>query len=519
MLGFPAALCSGGGVCCAAKEIWEWCVSERANALSDEAGGQDLRGSGLLRFVDINQNYPKARAPEDRRGDFREIYDAWVADIAQGQASRCSQCGIPFCQSGCPLENNIPDWLMLAGTGRLEEAYRASAATSSMPEICGRICPQDRLCEGACVVEKSGHGAITIGSVEKFITDTAWSEGWVEPIKPAVPRMASVGIIGSGPAGLTAAEKLCEAGFGVTVYERSDRAGGLLMYGIPGFKLEKHIVQRRLDRLAAGGVEFRLNCEVGTDIEFGALRAQHSAVLIATGVYAARQLTCPGGGGAVVPALDYLTRANRDDLGDDAAIDAKLNAAGRRVVVIGGGDTAMDCVRTAIRQGASSVTCLYRRDRANMPGSAREVKNAEEEGVVFEWLAAPLAVIDHSDGSLSVRAQRMRLGATDASGRRRPEPVDGETFDAGADLVISALGFEPEDLPGLFKDDALGVDRWRCVEGDEDTRMTSLDGVFVAGDIYRGASLVVWAIKDGLDAARSIETYLENRQQVLGAAE
>lgn len=473
----------------------------------------------MLRFVDINQSYPKARAPEDRREDFREIYERWVADIAESQASRCSQCGIPFCQSGCPLHNNIPDWLMLAGNDRLEDAYEQSAATSSMPEICGRICPQDRLCEGACVVEKSGHGAITIGAVEKFITDTAWEEGWVKPLKPAPPRGASIGIIGSGPAGLTAAEQLRQAGYAVTVYERSDRPGGLLMYGIPGFKLEKHVVQRRLDRLEAGGVEFRLNCEVGRDVSFQALRQTHQAVLIATGVYAARQLSCPGGGGEVVQALDYLVRSNRDDLGDAPAADNALSAKGRRVVVIGGGDTAMDCVRTAVRQGATQVTCLYRRDRANMPGSAREVKNAEEEGVVFEWLASPLAVIDHSDDSLSVRVQRMRLGAPDASGRRRPEAVDGETFDVGADLVISALGFEPENLQEAFGEDELSLHRWGTVEADRATRMASLDGVFVAGDMYRGASLVVWAIKDGLDAAASIETYLENRQNVLGAAE
>lgn len=473
----------------------------------------------MLRFVDINQNYPTARAPEDRREDFREIYDQWVADIAESQASRCSQCGIPFCQSGCPLQNNIPDWLMLAGQDRLRDAYDQSAATSSMPEICGRICPQDRLCEGACVVEKSGHGAITIGAVEKFITETAWEEGWVEPLKPAPPRGASVGIIGSGPAGLTAAEKLCEAGYAVTIYERADRAGGLLMYGIPGFKLEKHIVQRRLDRLEQGGIEFRLNCEIGSDISFQALRDKHQAVLIATGVYQARQLTCPGGGGEVLPALDFLTRSNRDDLGDSPASDGHLSAKGRRVVVIGGGDTAMDCVRTAVRQGAISVTCLYRRDRANMPGSAREVKNAEEEGVVFEWLSSPLAIIDHSDASLSVRVQRMRLGAPDSSGRQRPEAVEGETFDVGADLVISALGFEPENLQEAFDAPDLSLHRWGTIEADRATRMTSLDGVFVAGDMYRGASLVVWAIKDGLDAAASIETYLDNRQTVLGAAE
>ena len=473
----------------------------------------------MLRFVDIDQAYPGKRPEAERRNDFLEIYQPVdVLEIA-AQASRCSQCGVPFCQSGCPLQNNIPDWLMLAGTGRLREAYEVSAATSTMPEICGRICPQDRLCEGSCVVEKSGHGAVTIGSVEQYITDTAWDEGWVPPIRPGAPRGQSVGVIGSGPAGLAAAERLREAGCEVTVYERADRAGGLLMYGIPGFKLDKSVVQRRLDRLAAGGVQFRLNFEVGRDASLDVLRAQHDAVLIATGVYAARKLVCPGAGEDVIQALDYLIRSNRDGLGDPPAADARLSAEGRDVIVIGGGDTAMDCVRTAIRQKARSVTCLYRRDRANMPGSAREVRHAEEEGVVFEWLSAPLAILTQGDDVTGVRVQRMRLGDPDPSGRRLPEAEPGKTVDLPADMVISALGFQPEDLRQGFEAPELNLTEWGTVESDPDSSMTSLNGVFVAGDIQRGASLVVWAIRDGLDAARSIESYLDNRLCVLGAAE
>jgi len=473
----------------------------------------------LLRFVDIDQAYPEKRSEAERRQDFREIYRPFDPAKAKDQAARCSQCGIPFCQSGCPLHNNIPDWLMLAGEGRLEEAYELSSATSTMPEICGRICPQDRLCEGSCVVEKSGHGAVTIGAVEQYITDTAWQEGWVKPIRAGAPRGASIGIVGSGPAGLAAAEKLRESGYDVTVYERSDRAGGLLMYGIPGFKLDKHVVQRRLDRLTEAGVDIRTGFEVGRDATLTDLRDKHHAVLLATGVYAARQLTCPGAGDGVVPALDYLTRSNRNDLGDAPDTDDRLSAKGKRVVVIGGGDTAMDCVRTAVRQGATSVTCLYRRDRENMPGSAREVKHAEEEGVVFEWLSSPLAVLTKGDAISAVRVQGMRLGAPDASGRRAPEPEPGKTYDLGADMVISALGFSPEDIPAQFEAPDLETHRDGRIDGDLATKMTSLDGVFVAGDLHRGASLVVWAIRDGMDAARSIESYLVNRLQVLGAAE
>ena len=463
--------------------------------------------SALLRFVDRDQDYPARRDAAARGRDFREIAEKFAPVAAEEQAGRCSQCGVPYCAVHCPLHNHIPDWLRLTAEGRLREAYELSNATSSMPEICGRICPQDRLCEGNCVIEFSGHGAVTIGSVEKYITDTAWAEGWVEPLVPGPATGRSVGVIGAGPAGLTAAELLRAAGHEVHVYDRHDRAGGLLTYGIPGFKLEKPVVTRRIDRLRAGGIVFHEGFEVGRDDSLAGLRRRHDAILIATGVYRARPLGLTDD--AAVPALDYLIASNRKSFGDavPAFDDGGLNAEGKRVVVIGGGDTAMDCVRTAVRQGATSVTCLYRRDRANMPGSQREVQNAEEEGVRFEWLSAPAAIESKGEWS-AVTTTRMRLGAADASGRRAPEPEPDSAFVLDADLVIAALGFDAEDLPRLFDEPGLGVSRWGTVLTDAATGMTNLNGVFAAGDIVRGASLVVWAIRDGRDVAAGIDAWV-----------
>ncbi|MEM8553411.1 MAG: NAD(P)-dependent oxidoreductase [Pseudomonadota bacterium] len=459
----------------------------------------------MLQFVSVPRDMPTKRAPNDRKTNFDEIYAEYAAAKAEEQAGRCSQCGVPYCQSHCPLHNNIPDWLRLTANGRLKEAYEVSQATNTFPEICGRICPQDRLCEGNCVIEQSGHGTVTIGSVEKYITDTAWEEGWVEDIKPYQERPESVGIIGAGPGGLAAADVLRRQGVQVTVYDRYDRAGGLMVYGIPGFKLEKHIVERRNKLLADGGVTFKLNCTVGKDISFDDIRKEHDAVLIATGVYKSRDLPAPGvGAQGVVRAIDYLTASNKTGLGDSVPEfeSGELNADGKRVVVIGGGDTAMDCVRTAVRQGATSVKCLYRRDRANMPGSQRETQNAEEEGVEFVWLSAPKGFTgDPVDG---VMVQKMRLGAPDATGRQVPEIIEGADYVEGADLVIKALGFEPEDLPGLWGQPDLEVTRWGTIKADFRTHETSMKGVYAAGDIVRGASLVVWAIRDGREAAEAM---------------
>jgi glutamate synthase (NADPH/NADH) small chain len=474
----------------------------------------------MLQFVHLPQQTPEKRSVVVRRADFDEIYTRFAADDAAAQSSRCSQCGVPFCQVHCPLSNNIPDWLKLTAEGRLEEAYEMAASTNNFPEICGRICPQDRLCEGNCVIEK-GFDAVTIGAVERFITDTAFDRGWIKPIRPAAERPESIGIIGAGPGGLAAAEELRRQGYEVHVYDRYDRVGGLMIYGIPGFKLEKDIVLRRWKLIEESGVVFHLNTEIGRDISFAELRARHAAVLVATGVYKQRDIGGPGAGlPGIVAALDYLTASNRAGLGDRVPEfeSGALNADGRQVVVIGGGDTAMDCVRTAVRQGAKSVTCLYRRDRTNMPGSMREVKNAEEEGVEFMWLSAPEAFL--GDGTVNgVRAVRMHLGLPDASGRQSVEPIEGSHFTVPGDLVIKALGFDPEDLPRAFGQSELNVSRWGTLKTNRRSFMTSLPGVFAAGDIVRGASLVVWAIRDGRDAAAQMHAYIQQNAALAAAAE
>jgi glutamate synthase (NADPH/NADH) small chain len=465
----------------------------------------------MLKFVDLKQETPEKRSTPKRKGDFKEIYNEFITDKAKEQSSRCSQCGVPFCQIHCPLGNNIPDWLKLTAEGRLKEAYEISQSTNNMPEVCGRICPQDRLCEGNCVIEQSGHGTVTIGSIEKYITDTAWEKGWVKPFKVKRELKQSVGIIGAGPAGMACAEELRKSGYQVTIYDRYDRPGGLLIYGIPNFKLEKFVVERRTKLLKENGIKFVQKFDVGKDKTLYELKEKHDAILIATGVYKAREIDIAGCNlQNIFPAMDFLTASNKKGLGDKVELfdDGTLNAEGKNVVVIGGGDTAMDCVRTSIRQKAKSVKCLYRRDRKNMPGSAREVGNAIEEGVEFIWLTSPKSFIGDKKIT-AVEVNKMKLGEPDSSGRSKPEIEVGSEYKIQADLVIKSLGFDPENIPKLFNAEELAISQWGTIKIDLKSMQTSLEGVFAAGDIVRGASLVVWAIRDGRDAAEQIKKYLQ----------
>ncbi len=463
----------------------------------------------MLEFHKKKSKNPSKTEPEKRIKDFQEIYSQFDKNDSVEQSSRCSQCGIPYCQIHCPLNNNIPDWLRYIAEGRLEEAYQVSASTNAFPEVCGRVCPQDRLCEGNCVVEQAGFGAITIGNLEKYLTEIAWEKGWVKNLSSQNQHKQRVAIIGSGPAGMAASAYLTQNGYQVDVFEKNDRAGGLMIYGIPNFKLDKKIVERRTEWLTESGVTFNLKTEVGKNISFQDLEKDYDAILIATGVYKARQLEIDTSSiNNSIPALDFLIESNRTGLGDSPSKNKYLTAKDKHVVVIGGGDTAMDCVRTAIRQQAKEVTCLYRRNKENMPGSAREVLNAEQEGIKFNWLSVPSKIISDSSTATSMTYKVATLGEVDESGRRKPIDT-GVEKQIKSDLIIQALGFEPEDLNHNFKTN-IELTSWKTVKVDFKKFQTSNPKIFAAGDIVRGASLVVWAIHDGREVAKSIHNFLQN---------
>ncbi|MBK8070013.1 MAG: FAD-dependent oxidoreductase [Rhodanobacteraceae bacterium] len=464
-----------------------------------------------LKFLKVQRQMPAELPVAVRVLGYSEIYGQFAPEQATDQAGRCLDCGNPYCEWKCPVHNYIPNWLKLIEEGRIVEAAELSHETNPLPEICGRVCPQDRLCEGACTLN-DGFGAVTIGAIEKFITDEAIRLGW-KPNLSAVRRTGKrVAIVGAGPAGLAAADGLVRRGIDVVVYDRQREIGGLLTFGIPPFKLEKIVVERRRQLLEGMGVQFRLGVEIGRDIAFDQLLAEHDAVFLGMGTYRAVDGGLPGLDlGGVHPALRYLvSNVNRVMQWQDA--EPAIHLSGQRVVVLGGGDTGMDCVRTAIRQGATEVSCVYRRDEANMPGSRREVKNAKDEGVHFLFNRQPLEIIG-VDGQVSgVRVVETRLGAPDAKGRRRPENVPGSEVVIPADAVIVAFGFQP-DPPAWMAQNGIRLHADGRVDVRDETAVplpfqTSSPKVFAGGDMVRGADLVVTAVYEGREAAKSIAGFL-----------
>jgi glutamate synthase (NADPH) small chain len=452
----------------------------------------------------IGRSAPPKRDASERVTDFREIYGNYDEATAREQASRCIQCPQPLCMQGCPLANRIPEWLALTAQGQFLEAAAVSRSTSNMPEICSRVCPQEKLCEGACILNTKTE-PVSIGAVERFINEYAFHHGAVE-IERLPPNGRRVAVIGSGPGGLACADELAQLGYEVTVFESQLIPGGLLVNGIPAFKLEKHVVARRIDLLAKNGVEFRLGVHVGRDISLTTIRRDYDAIFLGIGAEEPKLADVPGANLAgVVPSLPFLIQKNVDS----ALVDLPpIEVAGKRVVVLGGGDTAMDGLRTSLRSGASAAVCLYRRDLANMPGSRKEYYNALEEGAQFEFLTNPTRLVDDGHGHVAaVECVRMELGAADASGRRKPRPVPGSEFTVAADLALVAYGFDPLPFPPGTDFAALETNDWGGLVVDKN-EMTSVAGIFAGGDSVRGPSLVVHAVRDARKAAQGIHLYL-----------
>jgi glutamate synthase (NADPH/NADH) small chain len=468
-------------------------------ALKLRPRSQDRRRS-KFDWAEIARVNPSKRGAAERSQDFCEITKLYDERTVREQACRCLYCPEPLCVEGCPLHNRIPEWLALAAEGNFLEAAAVSRSTSNMPEICSRVCPQEKLCEGACILNARSE-PVAIGAVEKFINEFAFAHDAVTAA-PAEPNGYSVGVVGSGPAGLACADELAKLGYAVTIFEAQSSAGGLLVNGIPGFKLEKPVVTRRIEFLKRRRVRFELRKKVGRDISFAELREKFDALFLGVGAQKAKFAEIPGenlpGAHAAIP---FLIQYNAPGTFEGERIDVR----GKRVAVLGGGDTAMDCLRTSIRAGAARVTCIYRRDLANMPGSRKEYYNAIEEGAVFEFLTNPVS-IEGETCVTGLRCVRMGLGEADAQGRRKPMPISGSEFIIAADVVLVAFGFDPEPAP-KFEGANLTTDRWGAF-AVERSQMTSIPGVFAGGDSSRGASLVVHAVRDGRVAARGIHEYL-----------
>lgn len=455
----------------------------------------------MREYLTTERTEAKKRLVVERTKDFGEIYEVFDKSEAATQSERCIQCGDPFCLNKCPLHNYIPQWLKAVSEKDLEFAFKLSNEPSPFPEVMGRVCPHDRLCEGDCTLN-DGHGAITIGSVETHITEEGFKAGY-KPDFPGITTDKKVAIIGSGPAGLSAATYLLRSGIAVTVYERSDRAGGLMTYGIPNFKLDKKIIERRIKFLVEAGMELVLNCEVGKDITFEEIADKHDAMFIGIGATKAKKASINGEQAPnVYKAMEYLTAIQRKNF--KLSYDKKFDFKDKNVVVIGGGDTAMDCLRTAKREGAKSVTCLYRRDAHNMPGSQKEYKNAMEEGVDFTFFVSPKEILLNDKGNaVSVEVIKTTLGAKDESGRQKMEEIKGSEYRVNADVVIMSLGFDPE-IPSFLAENGIDTNKWGGIIINEDTHETTTSGIYAGGDCYRGADLVVTAAYDGREAARSI---------------
>jgi len=457
--------------------------------------------TNMKEFLTIERVDATKRLVVERTRDFGEIYELFTPHDASAQSERCIQCGDPYCLNKCPLHNYIPQWLKSIAEKDLEFAFKLSNEPSPFPEVMGRVCPHDRLCEGDCSLN-DGHGAITIGSIETHITEEGFKQGF-KPEFPGITTGKKVAVIGSGPAGLSAATYLLRSGIAVTMYERCDRAGGLLTYGIPNFKLDKKIVERRVKLLEEAGLKLVLNCEVGKDITFEEIADMHDAMFIGVGATKAKKAGLSGENAPnVYAAMDYLTQIQRKNF--KLSYEKKFDFKDLNVVVIGGGDTAMDCLRTAKREGARSVTCLYRRDAHNMPGSQKEYKNAMEEGVDFTFFVSPKEIVQNENGkAVGVEVVKTNLGAKDESGRQKMEEVKGSEYRVNADVIIMSLGFDPA-VPSFLAENGIETNSWGGIIINEATHETTTAGIYAGGDCYRGADLVVTAAFDGREAARSI---------------